>query len=257
MRHVAMAIALLVALAHDVEAQTGRRTATRADRATASTRTLTLVLNGGVAIVPGRFTHAVTARINAEDAPIRSELTAAASAFAEGGVRMQFASRITLGAVGFFSPATLSGRVDAQLPHPFYFNQPRQVSGDTSGLTRREAGAHLDVGYPLSIGSRSVRLFGGPSLIRVEQALVTGIEYTDAYPFDTATFTGVTAARARRWAPGVNAGAETAWQLGRSSELAALVRYSRARVTLTSAAGDTAEVTAGGVHAGIGLRVRF
>lgn len=251
-----LALALLTGVSAPLHGQTTgpvRRTAARAPTA----GDLTVVVTGGASLVPGTIEQSFAVAINAEPAPIAATLSTDPGAFVEGGLRLHLTPRLTIGAVAFFSRSAASGHVVASVPHPFYFDQLREVQGDAAGLRRREYGAHVEIGYPVMIGSRQVRLFAGPSFFHVERALVTGVEYADAYPFDTATFTDAVSATATGAAPGVNVGAETTWRLGRSSALAVLARYARARLTLPGAGGSAAEVSAGGLQLGLGVRATF
>ena len=252
MRRSILTALLVAGLAGSVQAQPPRSVSPPVRQ-----HAIVLVGNGGAAIVPGSLTQSFSTTINAEEAPIAATLSHGPAPFVEGGLQAHVAGRFSVGAVGFVANGTSSGTVDASIPHPFFFNQRRDVSGDVSGLPRRTLGAHVDAGIDVPIGSRRIRLVGGPSLVRVEQAVVTDVQYTDAYPYDTASFTGTTHMAARRFAAGFNAGAETTWRLGRRWEVAALLRYSRANVRLTVTPANTAELKAAAIELGAGLRIPF
>jgi hypothetical protein len=49
----------------------------------------------------------------------------------------------------------------------------------------------------------------------VRQSLVTGVEVTETYPYDSATFKGATAEDATATAAGFNAGADLFWMFSR------------------------------------------
>src|SRR5574342_159538 len=60
--------------------------------------------------------------------------------------------------------------VDAQVPHPFFFDRARKVSGTASNLARQETALHGKVVYIAPAGSGwEVMVSGGPSFFRVKQ----------------------------------------------------------------------------------------
>lgn len=259
MRLPALLLALAFALAAPggLHAQPPRRPGSRPSRPVASTPPVTMIVNGGALMARRRITQAFGVSINAEEASIDSSLSAGASPFVEGGLRIAVTPTITVGAVAFYASGRASGTVDADIPHPFYFDRPRSVSGEVAGLTRRQTGVHVEIGAPLVIATREIRVFGGPSFVRLEQALVSGVQYADAYPFDTAEYTAATTTSARGWGAGFNVGAETGWPLARRANIALALRYSHVNVELAASPDDATRMPGGGLQAGAGLRLRF
>lgn len=144
--------------------------------------------------------------------------------------------------------------VSAQVPHPFFFNQPRSVSGTANDLDRTELGVHVLASWVAPLSHRwQLALSGGPSWINVDQDLVTDVTVTQTYPYDTATFSGVVTQKASKGHAGFNVGAEAAYLLTPHAGVAFGARYSYAHVPLSS----TASTDAGGVHVTAGLRLRF
>jgi hypothetical protein len=159
-----------------------------------------------------------------------------------------------------FSRASGSGDVDVttSVPHPFFFNQPRIVTGTDTGIQHAENGVHLQVQYIVP-ASNSVRVIvgAGPSWISVEQEAVTDVTVTESYPFDTAAFGGAVTKSTKASAMGYNASVDVTWMFARSVGVGGLVRYTRADVDLEPAAGRTLAMKAGGVQAGGGIRFVF
>jgi hypothetical protein len=146
--------------------------------------------------------------------------------------------------------------VTATVPHPFFDNQFRHVEGNVPA-TRNEVGAHLLVGWMLPLSGR-VRLLltAGPSALSVTQTLVTAIEVTEVYPYDTASFKSATTTDRSVTAAGFNAGADLFWMFSRNVGAGGLVQITRATAKLP--AGDrTISVDAGGAQVGAGLRFVF
>lgn len=243
MRRVLMACGALLLVAGPAHAQ--------ADR-------LTIVANGGALVAPGSFGQDFTLTRNLEPAPVTTDLSLATGGAFEAGVRVRVGRRLGIGVVGFAASSTASGTLEAQIPHPLYFKKPRDVSGDLSDLTRKERGAHVELAVPLhSSDGGDLTLFGGPSYFDIEQDLVTDLSYSDSYPFDTATLDDTTSSTVKEAGYGFNVGLEYARQISRSARVALLGRYSRGTLTLSAAEGNEAEVHAGGIFVGVGLRFGF
>jgi hypothetical protein len=150
-----------------------------------------------------------------------------------------------------------SATITAQVPHPFQFNQFRSIEGSTS-TTRNELGLHLQFAYLVPLTSRfRVIAFAGPSRISVEQTFVTDVQYTQTFPFDTATFSRATTHRSSASAAGFNGGADVIWMFARRFGVGGLVQYSAAQVRQDVGNGRTLTVDAGGIQGGGGLRMVF
>ena len=70
--------------------------------------------------------------------------------------------------------------VTAQIPHPFFFNQPRTIAGDSVDLGHDENAGHFSLWWIVPAGRRlEVGVFGGPSVIAVSRPLVKDVQYTE------------------------------------------------------------------------------
>jgi hypothetical protein len=148
--------------------------------------------------------------------------------------------------------------VIARIPHPFFFNQLRQIEGEAEGLTHKELGVHLQVMAMLPVGQRlSVVVFGGPSFFRITRGLVDDVQYDDQYPYDSATFTAAGTSDTSATKLGFNAGADVGYFFARNVGVGGVIRFSGATVNLDASNGNTVAVDAGGFQAGAGLRLRF
>ena len=97
------------------------------------------------------------------------------------------------------------------MPHPFFFNQPRTVTGEFDG-DRSETAVHIQAKWLVPVNNKMlVTIFGGPSFFSIEQDIVSDFEYSESYPFDTATFTRAIAASQSESAVGVNVGGDVAY----------------------------------------------
>ena len=173
-----------------------------------------------------------------------------------GGVRV--APYFALGAgVSWFSAEETAG-VSAQAPHPLFFNRNRSISGVSPPLARSETSVHLQVLVVVpATSSLTVMGFAGPTFFNVEQQLVTDVNFTHAYPFDTATFSSAVASRKSGSTIGFNVGADIAWYFTDRLGIGWFTRYSRGALELPSAGNGTLEIRPGGLHTAGGLRLRF
>lgn len=146
--------------------------------------------------------------------------------------------------------------INAQVPHPFFFNTPRSVTGNFDG-DRSETAVHIQAKWLVPVNPKMlVTIFGGPSFFSVKQDIVNDFEYSESYPFDTATFSRAIAASQSESAVGVNVGGDVAYFLTPNVGVGGSVQYSGATVQMTVPSGTT-DVKAGGLQAGGGLRLRF
>ena len=71
---------------------------------------------------------------------------------------------------------TQDGHVDAEIPHPFYLNQPRSASFDSSDLTGTEFAFHVSLLVSAwDTPKQRLSIFGGPSFFDVSQKTPTGL----------------------------------------------------------------------------------
>ena len=146
----------------------------------------------------------------------------------------------------------------SSFPHPLYFQQPREVTGDATGVKRSETAVHVQAMYLVNPGGRlRLVLSGGPTFFNVEQDLVTEVTITETYPFDTATFASAQKRRETASTTSFNVGADVMWMLNRRFGVGGLVRFSPASVDLDAPGNRTISVDAGGVFAGGGIRLLF
>lgn len=151
-----------------------------------------------------------------------------------------------------------SALLNAAVPHPFFFDRDRTVEGEVSGLKREEMAVHIRATGVLPVGNRAqVLVFGGPTFFRVKQGIVTDFTYTDAYPFDTASFQQGQTISAEESTIGFNAGADVAFFFTQQLGVGGMVQFTGATLDLPSAGGGTQEVKTGGLQVGGGLRLRF
>lgn len=149
--------------------------------------------------------------------------------------------------------------VAATIPHPFFYNTPREIPGMAGGFERNEVVTHIQAAYVISFGGKvDCALSGGPSFFSVKQGLVSGVTFTESYPYDTATFTAASSTTVSATETGFNAGADFGVRLSKNVGVGGLVRFSRASIEFRLPGATTrVKSDAGGVQVAGGLRLFF
>ena len=215
-------------------------------------------INGGFRVNSSDFQDGATFRANAEEGRFDTDYTVTSGPVFDvsGGVLVKPTLGVGAGLSRYrrSTPIAFVGSV----PHPYFFNRSRSVSGEVAGLKREELAVHVQARgvFPVS-RALQVTLFGGPSYFRITQGVVTGFAYGDTYPYDEASFQSAETANATQWAFGFNAGGDVAIFFTSRIGVGFSAQYAGATVDLPSASGGTTDVKAGGVSTGAGLRLRF
>lgn len=173
-----------------------------------------------------------------------------------GGVRLWRGLGVGVAVSRFSRDGAITA--SSSVPHPLFFQQHREVTGDADGITREETGVHVQAQFTVPV-TRSVHLtlMGGPSFLEVNHQLVLDVNYTETYPYDTAEFAGVDTSSGKRSQAGFNVGADVRWMFTERLGVGGLVRFTRATVDLEAADSRTVSVDAGGLQAGVGVRIGF
>ena len=142
--------------------------------------------------------------------------------------------------------------VNGSVPHPFFFNRARPVTGVAPGV-RQEMAVHVDAMWVVPIRPKmTLAVFGGPSFYSVKQTAVTDFDYNQSYPYDDVTLTRVIATDESSSVTGVNFGADVGYYFTESIGVGGLIRFGRASVDTSIGSLDV-----GGPEFGVGLRIRI
>jgi hypothetical protein len=174
----------------------------------------------------------------------------------DGGGAVRVWRNLALGVNVSVASRSTEASVSGAIPHPFFFDRPRSISG-TTPIDRTENVVHVQALWVVPIGRRLlVAVGGGPSFFSVKQSLVQGVTISQAYPFDTATFASATVEQKSASAVGFGASADVGYYFSKYIGVGGMVRYSRATVSVP-AHDSSLSLEAGGFEAGLGLRVRL
>jgi len=174
----------------------------------------------------------------------------------EGGVRIWR----SLGMGGGFTrrAQTETATVDARVPHPTLFGQPRFTTLSTP-LEHTEWAIHLHLVYVLPISPRlDVALRGGPSYFSITQDLVTNIQIAEESPtFATVTIAKIGATSHTEYTFGYSVGGDVTFFLTRMFGVGTTLRYVSASADFPVVGGGTATYDAGGLQLAFGVRIRM
>jgi hypothetical protein len=175
---------------------------------------------------------------------------------ARGGVRVW--RRLTLGAgITRFTDST-GATVEAQLPHPFFFQRPRSIAGTADAITREELVAYAEVGWVVPVHPRmDLMVFAGPAFFSAKQQVATKALYSETYPFDAATFAGVESSVKQQTSTGFTVGADFTYRFTTHVGVGGLLRFSRATVTVDPVPAQPVTFDLGGLQLSAGVRFRF
>jgi hypothetical protein len=147
--------------------------------------------------------------------------------------------------------------VSGEVPNPLFFNRPRPVAVDLTGLEYQELGVHLQAVWVLPLSEKViVSVGGGPSFFNVDQSLLGAVTVgQETAPFDRVSIaaSSVTASKA---AVGGNVGVDVTYMFTEQLGGGAFVRWTGGSLDLP-AAGGAQSIDVGGVQSGAGLRVSF
>jgi len=167
-----------------------------------------------------------------------------------------------------------AANVDAQVPHPFFFNRLRTATFETNALGARDAALNIPlVWMPPARGKVRILAFGGPTIFRASQTLVTDLALDEQYPYDAVSITGVTTKERSKTLFGYHVGGDVSYFFSQSRPstrrgstrpgqgyllgFGVGVRYSHAKMKFNDDAGVTTEGSAGGLSVVTGLRFGF
>lgn len=214
-------------------------------------------VNVGAQVDTERLSERITLEKNVEPAPVTATLDDKTLPFFDVGATFRIAGSLGVNVALSYLSETDTADVSAEIPHPFFFNRLRPISGQAASVRHRELAFHANVAYVVASPSVNLVLAGGASFFDVEQDFVTDVEFNESFPFDTATFRSATLTRVSATETGYNVSADVTWKIGESWGVGGLVRFSRATVPFRAGGLDFGEIDVGGLQAGGGLRLIF
>ncbi len=199
-----------------------------------------------------------TPTVHAEAAQLTADYDVPAGAGFSGGATFRLWRNLGVGATVSMFSTSFPANVTGSIPYPFAFNRPRTFEGSVSDLERKEVaiGIHLRGLFQVS-PKFTISAFAGPARLTVTQDVVTAIQYAEAYPYETATFSAAAIGtdKVNKW--GVSAGADVAYYFMRNVGIGVGAKFNGGEAELVSLGSAPLTSKLGGAEFGGGLRLRF
>jgi hypothetical protein len=217
-------------------------------------------INGAYQTAGDDFNETVTFTENAENGTFSSDydVKSGPALNISAGATIWRALGVGVGVTRYSKATPIA--FSASVPHPFFFNRARSVSGDISSNEREELAVHVQARATFMPSPRiQAMIFGGPSFFKMKQGIVNDFEITESYPFDTASFSRGISTTVDESKVGFNVGADVGFFFTRQVGVGGSVQWAGTTIEVPSSGGGTStfEIKAGGVQAGAGLRLRF
>jgi len=215
-----------------------------------------VLLGGGYEVGTQSFSQTISLSQYQETATITTSYEAKSAPGIDVGFQFNAFKHVGFALAGTLYDRDLDGEFVASFPHPFFFNQNREATGSVSGKMKESAG-HLSVVAFGHNGSFDFSGWAGVSLFKVQADLLSNVNYSQEYPYDTVTVTSTPMTRVSDQPFGFNLGASLDYRFSKSVGFGIQGRFSQAKAKFSVPnAGDT-EVNAGGFQVGGGLRIYF
>ena len=163
------------------------------------------------------------------------------------------AAGVTVTSFSTSSGAAVSGAV----PHPLFYNRPRNATFNQTDLEYTELGVHLQAVWVMPLSEKiTVSVGAGPSFFSVKQALISTASPSElGAPFNVtsiaATFSTTSAS-----AFGGNAGLDLTYMFTERLGGGIFARWAGGSASLAVSGGNQS-IDVGGVQSGAGIRVTF
>lgn len=187
-----------------------------------------------------------------------SKMTVGGSAIFDIGGGYRVWDKLYAGVSFTHASDTSNGDVTGSIPHPFYYDQFRAVTGQATGLKHSDTAIHLQAVYRQPITTKfDVAISFGPSIFMVDQDLVKGLTVAEqGDPTTGVVLTGIEKEKVSDTTVGINIGADGTYMFNPRLGAGGFLRWAGASAELEGSAG-TVKLDVGGFQIGAGLRLRF
>ena len=215
----------------------------------------------GVESGSSSLTDTKTGTIYEESGTITSSATFSSGSLFDVGVGVRVFRNLTVG-VGYHQEQNdTEGTITGSIPSPVFFNRPRQLNSTVTGLDRKEAAAHVQIGWVLPFGEKlDVMVFGGPSFFRLTQDTVSDVALGEQGGSFTTVVATPTITERSKSVTGFNVGADATYIVWSNDSIrlgvGGFARFAQASTDVEML--TTSQPTdVGGMQFGFGGRIRF
>ena len=197
-------------------------------------------LNGGLRALSQTRTDTVTFDLFAEEGEFGATQTIGPFPAMGAGYGKRLGRRYGIAVSGAFVQGTTLATIDATVPHPFFFDFPRNTTAMSSHLRQREVSFHVSGQLRLSMPLGGLLILSaGPTMFHVVQDFAAGISTTElGFPFDDVDIVPTRVEHQTIKSIGYHAGFDAIFDVTDRYGVGVLVRYSVANPSITLE-GDT------------------
>lgn len=150
----------------------------------------------------------------------------------------------------------MDGAYSASIPHPLLFGVPRDGEGVES-YKLSENSIFFNFVYSLRSAIFGLDISAGPAYILTETEVISGITYTDSYPYNSVTLSPQSTGVSKN-VFGFNGGANILFYLAENFAIDLNARYINGKANFETGTGTPGpQITLGGLKAGVGLKIQF
>jgi Outer membrane protein beta-barrel domain len=170
--------------------------------------------------------------------------------FDVGGAYRVWGQNLLAGVFFSHTSSDTNATLNASIPDPRVFGQPRSVATSQSGAKHSENVVNLDAIWMVPVAEKlDVGVFAGPSIFFIKQDMVGAVTVTEPGPTVSAPLQRVSKTTA-----GINLGADLQYLLHKQWGVGGTARYTRGSAKI---AGVSGKLTVGGFQLAVGVRYRF
>jgi len=157
-------------------------------------------------------TDVVSFDLNREVGVVRSTQTLGPYLVFDGGASMHIWKRFGFGVAVSHAEGSATATVEADVPHPLFFEFDRTATASREGLRHREVAYHISGQFRVPLSTSTLfTLSGGPSYFDASQDLIAEIGTSErGFPFDEVDIASTHVERVATTAWGYNVGVDLA-----------------------------------------------
>jgi len=215
----------------------------------------------GVESGSSTMTDTRTSTVYEEPATVTSAVTFTSGSLFDVGVGLRVFRNFTVGVAYHQEQNDSDGSLTGSIPSPVFFNKPRALNDTVPGLNRKEAAAHLVLGWVIPLSSKlDVMVFGGPSFFRLNQDAVSNVTFGENGGDYSKVVAQPTITERAKSVTGFNVGADATYIVWSNDSVrlgaGGFIRFTQAS-TDVEMLGSSQPTDVGGVQFGFGGRIRF
>jgi hypothetical protein len=171
------------------------------------------------------------------------------------GIGYKFAQSVGVEVGADITSRALNANYNASIPHPLYFNSPRNAEG-TASFNISENAVYLRIVLSIPFSRFSIDLFGGPAYFSSSAEVIGTIQYSQSYPYSSVNISAQNQ-KISKSAFGFNGGASLLFYFSRGFGIFLGGQYYSASAVFNPSDVPGLKLSLGGLKAGGGIKIFF